>query len=145
MTTEQTSLKDAAKNATDTELTEILLDVLEYRTVARRAITAHLVAQAEKEKPPRLRVEKAQGQLVPVVRWLLARSRQEKLTAVVAEIFGAGGDRENELKRNMLYDGELGEDLRRDWQDEAAQWLESGEDFEERHIVAFALGALAVT
>lgn len=87
---------------------------------------------------PHLRADKVQGPLVPLVKWLLARSDEAKLAAVVAGIL-LDGDTENNIKNNGLYEGSIGNELRWDWEQEVADRVGTL-DFDEQAVALFIMG-----
>jgi hypothetical protein len=102
---------------------------------------------AEQEKhAPRLQLNKACEELVPLVQFLTNCTFREKLVGVAMDLLSYN-DVSDALgpKEGQVYDGDIGEDLRHDWEDEIfdAVGKEVGTP-EERVLAAYLAGLSAV-
>lgn len=81
------------------------------------------------EQRPHLRMEKAAGEFRPIVRWLQARSIQEKVAAIAFSAL-INGDISRALQGRELYEGDIGQDLDADWEAAVQQLIETPETAE---------------
>jgi len=78
---------------------------------------------ALEEEKGRFRLDKARGEVVPLVKWLLSRSFSEKLTGLAISIIDYS-DTRDAMRNAAVYQGDIYEDLVRDWSDEISRALE---------------------
>jgi hypothetical protein len=92
----------------------------------------------------RLRIEKAKDDAIPLVKWLLERDPATKLAAIVVDAI-VGSDIEHALSRNG-YAGDIGHDLRADWEAEVVRMIDAPDTPPaDRAVAAWIMGAITVT
>jgi hypothetical protein len=101
------------------------------------------IREKEEQRRPRLSIDKAHGEFKRLVRWLQNRTDTEKLAAV-AFLTCLNGDVEMSIRRRGLYDGEIGQELDRDWDETAAAMIDGeSPDSELAVIAAYVFGLQA--
>jgi hypothetical protein len=91
---------------------------------------------------PQLQLSKAKGELIPLVRFLKGCTFREKLAGVAMDLLGYSDISEAlDPREGNVYDGNIGQDLQNDWEDEifAAVEKEIGTP-EERVLAAYLAG-----
>lgn len=142
----ETATTTGTTEAKPAEALELLWEEILKRPPLREDLRRRL-AQFDDPKPGerRLRLDKAKDDVVPLVKWLLQRDPAAKLAAIVLDAV-YGSDIEQSIKQSQCYDGNIGHDLWRDWQQDVVAMIESPETPpEDRAVAAWIMGAITVT
>jgi len=97
----------------------------------------------EGEPEPRLSLDKSHGEFKRLVKWLLDRTPTEKLVGVAFSTL-LNCDVEGSIKERKLYDGDVGDDVDRDYDDAVCRMVGKGTgDSEFDAIAAYLVGLSA--
>jgi len=110
--------------------------------------TVETAAGPEMNAEEQFRIEKAHGELLPLVRFLKSATPREKLIGVAVEVLGFNTVRETlDEKGCGLYDGDIDLDLIADWQRDVFEALGTEGEYspEERYIAAYLAGLAKLT
>ncbi len=134
----QTDFEATQEHVLSAVVDKILAEVERLKEPLRReALQKALASLTDRsDEAESLRVEKASGPLVPLVRWLLGCSREQKVAAVLAGRL-LDCDVAEAIRDAGLYDGQIGHAVSRSWTDELLGDLEQ---LNERELLAFVAG-----
>ena len=137
-------VEDAMKRMGETSAAEIVTKLMNQRPSFRARVKRKIALIEEELKGEggvrvrHVQIEKAHGPFVPVVKWLLARSDREKLAAVAADML-IDSDVESSIEDQGYYDGNIGNELRWDWEEDISN-LSGLQDHEDEMVHVFLMG-----
>jgi len=90
----------------------------------------------------RLQIGKARADVSPLVKWLLQCSPREKLAAIIADAL-VGTDAEVAIQKTEGYDGDIGHDMRYDFEQDVIRMIEDPDTTPaDRAVAAWIMGAI---